>query len=413
MPPKAWLTPVLCSAFIAAGASVAEAQSISISGTVNVNRDPPRDSSLDGYAISYQDCLDNVQFTFPLSVDQYNQHTFEVWVVDGTDDCSSNDARHGTAPICWLAYSGTPDNHLPQIVLKSQDLIRGPNPDDTTSAQNTGTAADCDAQATSSLSQKLNIIFMQFDGSDQVSSLSWTDASYDLRGPDAPTDVKAGVGERQVPLTWTGSSTSGDIVGYRFYCAPSEGPGSSASTQALTGIAPFAQTVTDGSSGSSGQAGAESAGMSGSSDAGGGSSGSSDVAVGGASQAEINPDCPTTALVPGSIPDEQYACGSVGSLSESGTAKGSLQNDTLYAVGVAAVDSIGNVGPLSSVACATPRAIDGYYELYRRAGGAGGGGFCSIGHGQARGVSWLLLLAGLAWCQRRRRATGNPQGGLG
>lgn len=75
-----------------------------------------------------------------------------------------------------------------------------------------------------------------------------------------------------------------------------------------------------------------------------------------------------------------------------------------YAVAVAGVDRVGNSGPLSSVACGSPQPVDDFFELYRRAGGKGGGGFCAIGADPSRAGLAALGVALLAFALRRRRS---------
>jgi hypothetical protein len=107
-------------------------------------------------------------------------------------------------------------------------------------------------------------------------------------------------------------------------------------------------------------------------------------------------------LVSGARPESKYQCATIDSaFADSGEAR-SLLNGTTYAVAVAAVDTAGNSGPLSAVACGTPQEVDDFFELYRRAGGKGGGGFCSISRVHDFSLLGLLALAGLLLGARRR-----------
>jgi hypothetical protein len=117
-------------------------------------------------------------------------------------------------------------------------------------------------------------------------------------------------------------------------------------------------------------------------------------------------------LIPGEIPDAQYRCGKVGRAG-GGEASG-LSNGNTYVVGVAAYDLLGNAGTLSALACGTPVDVDGFFELYREAGGQAGGGFCSVG-GPVGAARWVSLPLGVAaasaalgmW-RRSRRRRGRP-----
>jgi hypothetical protein len=119
-------------------------------------------------------------------------------------------------------------------------------------------------------------------------------------------------------------------------------------------------------------------------------------------------DCSTPELVPGE-PARIPACGTASETSTTLSTNTNLLNDHLYAVAVAAQDQLGNSGPLTDVKCASPRELDDYFELYKRSGGAAGGGFCSLRPGvpvAARGAPLLLgiLLLGLRARRARSRA---------
>jgi hypothetical protein len=88
----------------------------------------------------------------------------------------------------------------------------------------------------------------------------------------------------------------------------------------------------------------------------------------------------------------------------SGKTDDELQNNMLYAVGVASTDAFGNVGVLSNVACGTPQDVTGFYEAYRAAGGQAGGGFCSFARPRRADMAFAgLLLLGAVVLWRRRR----------
>jgi hypothetical protein len=79
-----------------------------------------------------------------------------------------------------------------------------------------------------------------------------------------------------------------------------------------------------------------------------------------------------------------------------------------YAIGVAAVDSYGNTGPVA-LGCSTPTAVNDFYSAYTTDGGKAGGGFCSLSAVGSRtgGACVALSLAGLVvLIERRRRRTG-------
>jgi hypothetical protein len=102
-------------------------------------------------------------------------------------------------------------------------------------------------------------------------------------------------------------------------------------------------------------------------------------------------------------PPGKYRCGSATANATEGEATG-LRNGQLYAVAVATVDKLGNVGPLSEIECGSPKPVTDFFEAYRNAGGEAGGGFCAIGHHRESGALVFMLGALVMWIVRRRRA---------
>jgi hypothetical protein len=116
--------------------------------------------------------------------------------------------------------------------------------------------------------------------------------------------------------------------------------------------------------------------------------------------------CSSPVLTPGTIGNPAYQVPGV-------TANGAelnitgLKNGTEYACAIAATDTLGNAGPLSSVYCDTPYPTNDFFGLYRADGGLAGGGLCSFG----REPSPLTAIAGmtglaLAAFVLRRRSRG-------
>ena len=245
--------------------------------------------------------------------------------------------------ICVNVWEDYVTSQTGEIVISAQTLLEGE------------TGGSCDATGSRD-AVTLQMLFA-FDQNAKPSTMSGEFATiqiaYDLQGPPAPTitDVKAGEGKAIVK--WSDSDSSGTPVGFRLYCA--------------TGTETGAMTI--------GAAGA------------GSTSCASD-------------------LTPGQVPDSQYQCGEVAGQSvTSATAKG-LENNQPYAVGVAAVDSVGNVGELAlGSGCVVPQEVTDFYEAYVAAGGKGGGGYCSFGLGHPGAPTGLLLLALMGFGLRRRLAS--------
>jgi hypothetical protein len=92
----------------------------------------------------------------------------------------------------------------------------------------------------------------------------------------------------------------------------------------------------------------------------------------------------------------KYLCGSVSGLSATKGSVTNLTNFKTYTVAIAAVDGVGNVGPLSTLACDAPQPIDDFFKVYRDAGGQAGGGYCQMGLAGLPGGGAVPLLAALS-----------------
>jgi hypothetical protein len=88
-----------------------------------------------------------------------------------------------------------------------------------------------------------------------------------------------------------------------------------------------------------------------------------------------------------------------------------LTNNVEYVVGVAATDSYGNVGALSTfngsdMICQWPQQVTDFFDSYRSAGGLAGGSFCQVESPDlptGAGGSALVAGAALVFALRRRR----------
>ncbi len=326
------------------GAAPAAAQTLTLAPTVTRTKSA-RDSSREPLWMSYKDCTSDDAYQFTVSVMNYQGYALEVWAGSSVD-CGAYDKRHGTSPQCWPVYApSTPTASTFSLLVRVQDIIAQRKGGDI--AASPGTSADCDAYSGPTTPQSLSLYFFLLNGSGEAPAgftpAVYTAAKYDLLGPVPPTNVKAGAGEGALIVRFDGS-TDNDRQGYRFYCD---------------------RTTLEGADG------------------------------GG---------CASAALVPGELPDESYYCGSVtGALSSRGEVSG-LENQARYAVAVAGVDTVGNVGKLSALACGSPQEVTDFFEEYRAAGGEAGGGFCSLGARGGQGASALLLGALLALGLRRRSA---------
>ncbi len=324
----------------------------------------------------------------------------EVWVGAGTD-CTPNEARHGGSATCWLVKSISPQTSPVQLIINARDIV-GQHKEADAGGPGTGTRDDCDQATGPTEGTAITLYFMLVDGGGNASG---TGANYstkfDLVGPSPPTGLSSGIGEDRLFVKWGSASLAGDLLGYRVYCDPKNGqaPANTPLAAGAPGVA--GASGASGAAGADGGAGAGAGGAAGSAGSAGmaGAAGRSDAGTSGGG----NANCPSTALVAGAIPDETYRCGATTGKFATQVQADDLTNFQTYALAVSAVDTVGNSGVLSTVVCGSPQPVDDFFELYRRAGGKGGGGFCAIGANPAPGV--LALLAGAlgALMVRRRR----------
>jgi hypothetical protein len=354
-------------------------------------------------AISFADCLKNDVLTFQVSMSSVAGGELQVWVSSSSNDCQATQSRNNADRICWLVHTSPAVNatFIP-IELSSQAIISNNVASNTIV---TPSQQECrESTFGNTTPQKLTLHFMIIDSAGAlISNDALVSIDADLIGPAAPTNVKAGVGEERLVISWDQAAAE-DRLGHRFYCAPAgtttmqgdsgidlDSGFDATDPDTGTGGTPSDASPTDGAGGVGG-AGGSSATDGGLTDAGTPESG-----TGG------NSRCPSPALIAGQRPDEKFRCGEVGLTATEGEATG-LQNDVLYAVAIAGRDKLENAGPLSAVVCGTPKQVDDFFEVYRRAGGQGGGGFCAIGANPAYGAGILFGMAALAsWVRRRRR----------
>jgi hypothetical protein len=204
--------------------------------------------------------------------------------------------------------------------------------------------------------QKASLHFILADASGNppanYTPQDWT-VTYDLVGPAPPTDVKAGIGENTLVLSWALPNDTTEIDGYDAYCDPPPGGGVI------------------------GAAGADSE------PPGGGQ------------------NCDSSSVVPNELPPNAFLCGSTrGATASMETER--LENGVSYTVAIAARDNFKNRGSLSATACNTPQVVTDFFEAYRNAGGKAGGGFCAIHASPSRSLVGALAVAALALVARRR-----------
>ena len=350
--------------------------------------------------INYKDCVTNDEVTFSLNLGTgYAQYALEIWAGDSCDTKATR--TPATTATCWkVPGGGQPNSITYTVTVKVQDILYGRTGGNTigdgstdgtsgtggtdatggngggadtggtdsggggTGGSNTvtnepppGAPKECVLTSAVVAPQTIGVYFLLVNGAqDSFGGTSWK-ATYKLSASAPPDHVSATTGENIAPISWSYDSTNVDtyINGYQFYCDPAPN-----ADLADAGIVPDPDVV---------------------------------------------PICQdTTALIPGTLPDENYKCGTAGRTATHGNATG-LVNNVAYHVAVASTDTYLNVGNISETTCAVPQQVTGFFEAYRNAGGQGGGGFCSFSPQRRPAVLFTMLGLGLCLVLRRRRAT--------
>jgi hypothetical protein len=364
-----------------------------------INSSSGRPQSQNPQEISQADCLNNGHLEFDYGYNGPGSNQLQVWGlrtdhVDVTDCISAaNRLDSDCQQVAEMIVGAGGKLYVGDRVL-AEKLLAGMSCTDTSEGDGT-------------ISVDLFIMAV-VPGTDATDYCTYT-AALDLVGPSPPNDVTAGTSDSSLILNFT-ALTDPDFIGYNVYCddgsgVPSGTGGAGGSSAASTGSAaaregwhPGPQFLTTGVG----------LGVGGAGGAGGAVPA---VAVVGAGP--TLPSCTySKVLRAGQIPDGRFFVTQSGSSQITATtADGApMKNGTEYACAVAAIDTVGNVGPLSNVACGIPHPTDDFFGEYLGDSGQAGGGFCTIGRRSSAfaalsalvGLS-LLVLAGRRRSRARRR----------
>ncbi len=328
--------------------------------------------------VNHADCTNDDVMSFPVIVSANTLGmSLEVWAGAACDVATNRTNSNSTS--CWVVYRDVISQATFSVPVHVRDMLAGVSNTTTTTTDGgadggttttlptTGTLVQ-NTPATVCTQQKLTLFFLVISGQvgDMAAAKTTYDVNYKLIGPPPPINLSAGIGESELVVHFNSDPSAVDQLqnGFKVYCDPPPGAAADAG-------------VTD--------AGITDAGVT---DAG---------ADGGSA-------CPaSTVLVPGADPPAKNLCGSNATRAGSQVTATHLINDVTYNVAVASTDTFFNTGPLSALACQSPKPVTSFYQAYRDAGGRGGGGFCAISQRRTGVASFALLgLAGLGMFLRRR-----------
>jgi hypothetical protein len=360
--------------------------------------------------VSLQDCIDDQQIRFPLSMSGFEANaSIQVWASIG-QDCKQQTARGGTVATCWRVY----DSDIPlvaqtEVRIPVRKIMAGAPP-----------FKPFEPKATEEACGKVNLanISVQFiyfppgQGGANASIDKTVTITVDTVGPDPPSGLRALPADGSIRVEWTnisgggaadsGTSTGGltELTGVKVYCDP---------VSAVTTTTPAAPICHDepleAGPDADPDAAPETVQVC---EDGGTTTSTSTSACGSANFVKAD----GSDLFPTAEFNSKYECGSfAGNTGSSALAtsvgKNPLVNGTRYAVAVAATDRFGNVGRLSSPVCETPEVTTDFWSDYRNAGGGAGDGCTTsagmpVGSTAAVGIGATVALSSML--RRRRRS---------
>lgn len=415
-----------------------------------------RSIGLNPTGVNYSDCISDMTLGFPVVLSGFgsgNADGMQIWASAlGTCIADVDRGNPPGAPRCWLVNNGFPlgssssVNGSQEFYVRVQDIV-GPQqaPPNPPYLVHEGASA-CSAQPSSAAVD----IFLWFvplmaeaTYDPNATALKWK-LSTDLVGPSPPTGLTVGAGDSLLIAQWTANADP-DTFGYDVFidpppgspaqlaqtqivCATSSGSGSagtssSASSNAAdaachaVNVAESAPSLNTCSSAVLGSATAEDGGGAPVEDDAGDDAAPSGALEGGVTsgiggissipcQYAVDVGCPSGSPI---YTENQQI--TVASETGAQFQISNLVNGVTYAVAVSAVDSSGNPGPATSPMCNYPAPVNDFYEVYRDAGGAAGGGFCALQGGTKLDAStgspigsWIpLATAGVAVLAAGRR----------
>jgi hypothetical protein len=410
----------------------ARAQTITIPAAPIRDVNDRTNSQITAFSISRSDCLKNDVWHFTINDAQAFGLSLEVWVGQGSNDCTLQTSRIGTAAICTkVAPSANVTSTIQTVDVRTQDIAlveSGLYGDRTTMP---GTADNCFATQATSLPQPLTLYFMLFSGGQAMPTTTYTwpqppistvsPFNIDLVGPSPPTGVSAEGASTFIKVSWTINPDT-DVQGYRFFCdPPPQGlPDGGAAIDAATTTSdasgatcttPDASSTTDDASDGSDDGSSDDGSSSTTTDAGSSTcvvteAGPVTTCGGTKGQFFVQNQAPSPDVI------NAFSCGSVGGNSNTtGIIQGFSTFQTI-AVSVTSTDLVGNVGGFSPIICATTEPVNGFIDLYHKDGGTAGGGFCSMTArpGRTRSSGFLygfIVLGAIAGHRLRRRRPSN------
>lgn len=340
--------------------------------------------------LNFDDCNNNVKIRFTLSMSTVDTSNYSLQAWAGPSDCAPVAARTASTAACWPVLAGNVAQASTTTVdVNVRDIAAQIGRTTTSIALSYSPASASVCSSGVSGANQINVYFLLVPSANGDATGANSPFKIKLTGPPAPTVTSVGSGDGLLNVNWK-AATDSDTQGFYLFTDPPLTPISDAGAVTVCTDAGFSDGgVDDGGNPINipNDASCSSTPIS--------------VADGGA--------CGTSALqagVAGSLLKAFSTGTPTGNTSSSVSVTG-LTNGLTYNVAVAAIDSYGNIGPISAptspTTCGSPAPIDDFWKIYRKDGG-GAGGSCDISQTEGAPLFGLALLGlGAAWIKRRRK----------
>jgi hypothetical protein len=205
-----------------------------------------RDPTLNPSGINYEDCIEDVSYTFPITVSDATPGTDHLYVYAGVG-CDDAAQRTGAAgSTCWQAVPGeltySTDTNLP-ISVKVRQILSQEYSGVTAQFVASTDESICHMQATSA-ARTLNMYFVLSDDNGLTEAVATAAINADLSASIEPPAFVVDIGDTKLFPKWN-KVNDADITGFNVYYLPQA---ASVEAQLMTVCPDGGTTVTGGGS---------------------------------------------------------------------------------------------------------------------------------------------------------------------
>jgi hypothetical protein len=395
----------------------------------------PHPSGVPDTDINFADCEADLRYEFQLLVSD-NDPSYDLNVWAGTADCSVLANRQSATAVCWPVIAPVQATTNPtQLKVRMQDIVSQAFEASHDVNYGPATSNACQGQSTTGPTNlSLYFFYAQSDGTLSAGSVVNYPLTGGLLAAGVSGNISVGIGDTLLIVNVPPTSDP-SVVQWNVYCDPPPSEASAVETVPVDAASNDGVCASQGGASDAALDSGDGSVHAGVDEAGGNACGvalndaqipspggchASGILIPGGNGSYVDdagetvtlgqaaaatddggaaPSYGTMTLIPA-----KYVCASVSASSTEADVRG-LKNGNYYNVAVAAVDALGNVGPLSNVECAEPVPVNDFWKNYYGAGGQAGGGFCSTqGVGAPAGTGGLgaLVAAAIVAVVRRR-----------